>query len=79
MNNNAVVFWLKKDVYDIRDAEEKTMSLDDLIENLTDIRNYIGGDAKVFIGDQFKNQYDKNFGTITQSKIVQYYAIENEK
>lgn len=70
--NNAVVFWLKREAYDIGDIGSKSMTVDDLIKELNDIKNDIGGDARIFLGDQ----NDKIFGRLSDSKISRYEKYE---
>lgn len=74
--NKGIVFWFKKEAYDIGDCHAGTMTIDKLIKNLEEAKADIGGDSKVFIGE-----YDGSiFGKITAMRITEEcYINENDE
>lgn len=75
MTNNALVFYLRREAYDIGDISNKTITVDKLIEELKLAKDTLGGDTKVFICD-----VDNVYGKLTLMRITkeQYEAYEEE-
>lgn len=76
MTNNALVFYLRREAYDIGDIADKTITVDKLIEELKLAKDTLGGDTKIFLGDESDNVY----GKLTLMRITkeQYEVYEEE-
>ena len=75
--NNGLVFWLRREAYELGDIASKTITVDKLIEELKLAKDTLGGDTKIFLGDESDNVY----GKITLMRITreQYEQYEDEE
>ncbi len=66
--SEGLVIWFKNEAYYMGDISS-SLTIDDLIKELKEAKNKIGGDKQVFLGS-----YDGNtFGKITPMRITREY------
>lgn len=63
--NDGLVFYLRRESDNLEDIADKTITVDKLIEELKLAKDTLGGDTKIFLGDES----DNIFGKLTLMKI----------